>query len=47
MAVKLTKERNAFRADQFNLKGSYRAHFHTANEMIESEEQCQLQVSMH
>ena len=35
MAVKLTKERNAFRADQFNLKGSYRAHFHTANEMIE------------
>lgn len=36
MAVKLTEERNAFRADQFNLDSSYRAHLlHTAVEMIE------------
>lgn len=36
MAVKLTKERNAFRADQFKLDSSYRAHkLHTAVEMWE------------
>ncbi len=36
MTVKLTKERNAFRADQFNLDSSYRAHkLHTALEMLE------------
>lgn len=34
MAIKLTKERNAFRADQFKLKSSYKAHsLHTAIEM--------------
>ncbi|MFX0175942.1 MAG: PLP-dependent cysteine synthase family protein [Candidatus Hodarchaeota archaeon] len=32
----LTKELNAFRADQFNLDGNWRAHYlHTANEIIE------------
>lgn len=36
IAVKLTKERNAFRADQFKLDSSYRAHkLHTAVEMWE------------
>ncbi len=36
MAVKLAKERNAFRADQFNLNSSYRAHLlHTAVEILE------------
>lgn len=36
MTEKLTKERNAFRADQFKLDSSYRAHLlHTAIEMLE------------
>jgi cysteine synthase len=36
IAIKLTKERNAFRADQFKLDSSYRAHkLHTAVEMWE------------
>jgi cysteine synthase A len=36
MTEKLTKERNAFRADQFKLDSSYRAHyFNTAVEMLE------------
>ncbi len=36
MTVKLTKEKDAFRADQFNLDSSYRAHLlHTAEEMLE------------
>jgi len=36
MTIKLTKERNAFRADQFKLDSSYRAHkLHTAVEMWE------------
>lgn len=36
IAKKLTKERNAFRADQFRLPGSFRAHlYHTAVEMWE------------
>ncbi|MCT4597620.1 MAG: cysteine synthase family protein [Vallitalea sp.] len=36
MTEKLTKERNAFRADQFKLESSYRAHsLHTAVEMWE------------
>lgn len=35
MTVKLTRERNAFRADQFNLDSSYRVHLvHTAVEML-------------
>jgi cysteine synthase A len=34
-AQRLTKERNAFRADQFNLEGNERAHYlHTAQEII-------------
>lgn len=39
MTVKLAKERNAFRADQFKLNSSYRAHLlHTAVEMLEQSE---------
>ncbi len=39
MTIKLAKERNAFRADQFKLNSSYKAHLlHTAVEMWEQSE---------